>query len=117
MATYIELKQKIEELQRQADELKASERQGVIERMKEAIAVYEISAQELGLGARSRTLQGGNTNPKGNGQRIGKAKKPDAPQAAYADGSGNTWGGRGPRPKWLKDALASGASLEQFAQK
>ena len=29
--------------------------------------------------------------------------------------SGNTWGGRGPRPQWLRDALANGKSLQDFA--
>jgi hypothetical protein len=29
----------------------------------------------------------------------------------YADGAGNTWSGRGRKPKWLKDALATGKSL------
>lgn len=32
----------------------------------------------------------------------------------YADGAGNTWIGRGPRPKWLNDALASGNKLTDF---
>lgn len=38
-----------------------------------------------------------------------KAKTIGVPK--YADQAGNTWGGRGPRPKWLKDALASGNVL------
>jgi DNA-binding protein H-NS len=117
MATYIELKQKIEELQKEADGLKAKERQGVIDRMKEAIAVYEITAQELGLGARGSASRGQSTAKKGPGRRVKASKKSPQPRAAYADEKGNTWGGRGPRPKWLKDALANGRSLEQFAQK
>jgi len=115
MATYIELKQKIEQLQKEADALKANERQGVIDRMKEAIAVYEITAQELGLAAQ-RSSRGRSAAKKGP-PRAKTSKRSSKPQAAYADGNGNTWGGRGPRPKWLKDALANGESLEQFAQK
>lgn len=34
--------------------------------------------------------------------------------AKYADGHGNTWSGRGPRPKWLKAALATGKILADF---
>ena len=116
MATYIELKQKIEELQKEANAVKAKERQGVIDRMKEAIAVYEITAQELGLGARGSSAGGRSTARKGAPQ-VKASKKSAEPQAAYGDGKGNTWGGRGPRPKWLKDALANGGSLEEFAQK
>ena len=32
----------------------------------------------------------------------------------YADDSGNLWGGRGPHPKWLKEALAKGKKLADF---
>ncbi|HEY2255792.1 MAG TPA: H-NS family nucleoid-associated regulatory protein [Variovorax sp.] len=32
----------------------------------------------------------------------------------YADDAGNAWGGRGPKPKWLKAALDSGKTLQDF---
>ena len=32
----------------------------------------------------------------------------------YRDGAGNTWGGMGKRPQWLRDALTSGRRLEDF---
>lgn len=116
MATYIELKQQIEALQKEADALKEKERQGVIDRMKEAISVYDITAQELGLG-----VPGASSRARGSAKKTGPKRKASRmsgdPQPAYADEKGNTWGGRGPRPKWLKDALAGGASLEQFRQK
>ncbi|HEY8946277.1 MAG TPA: H-NS histone family protein [Polyangiaceae bacterium] len=35
--------------------------------------------------------------------------------AKYADGKGNSWSGQGRRPKWLKDALAAGNALADFA--
>jgi DNA-binding protein H-NS len=84
--------------------------------MKEAIAVYDISAQELGLGTGWRQVAG-RASSKKKPARKSKTTKQAAPRSAYADGNGNTWGGRGPRPKWLKDALAGGARLEDFAQK
>ena len=34
--------------------------------------------------------------------------------AKYADKAGNTWSGKGRRPKWLKDALAVGKQLTEF---
>jgi len=33
----------------------------------------------------------------------------------YTDGAGNSWGGRGPKPKWLKAAIESGKTLQDFA--
>jgi DNA-binding protein H-NS len=32
----------------------------------------------------------------------------------YSDNAGNTWTGRGPKPKWLKAALDAGRSLEEL---
>jgi DNA-binding protein H-NS len=33
----------------------------------------------------------------------------------YRDGKGNTWTGRGEKPKWLREALEAGRSVEEFA--
>jgi len=32
----------------------------------------------------------------------------------YRDQAGHSWTGMGPRPRWLKDALAAGSSLEEL---
>ncbi|RZL87182.1 MAG: hypothetical protein EOP82_27390 [Variovorax sp.] len=34
----------------------------------------------------------------------------------YSDGAGNSWTGRGPKPRWLKEAIESGKSLQDFAR-
>lgn len=54
-----------------------------------------------------------------NAGKRSRAPKPDAAEkvvkfrnTANAD---ETWSGRGKRPRWLHEALASGASLEEFA--
>jgi DNA-binding protein H-NS len=44
---------------------------------------------------------------------AGKSKRAPS-QLRYADDAGNSWGGRGPKPKWLKAALESGKSLQDF---
>ena len=47
-------------------------------------------------------------------------RKPAAKGAAaakYRDEAGNTWGGRGPRPAWLRTALAAGKQMSDFAVK
>ena len=113
MATYIELQKQIESLQREAETLRAKERKGVIVQMKEAIAAYGISASELGLtsgGGRKAAAPGRKTKTRG-------AAKRSTGGTAYADAKGNTWGGRGKRPNWLREALANGAKLEDFAAK
>ncbi|RYH69272.1 MAG: hypothetical protein EON54_02500 [Alcaligenaceae bacterium] len=97
--TYKQIQKQIEQLQRQAEALRNSEVQGVIDRIKVAIAHYGLTAAHLGLGA---------TPPKSAGKRPSKAS------AQFSDDSGNNWSGRGPRPRWLRDALAAGRSIDEF---
>ena len=104
--TYLQIQRQIETLQRQAEKLKASEVSGVIERIKVAIEHYGLTAGQLGLG-KAR---------KGTAKKSGAAAKRIS-SVAYADDNGNVWRGRGPRPKWLRDAIAGGKSLEEFATK
>ncbi len=46
-----------------------------------------------------------------------KAVKKTAVSPKYADGTGNSWTGMGPTPKWLKAALAGGKAREDFLVK
>jgi DNA-binding protein H-NS len=50
------------------------------------------------------------------------SKKPSKPNgstkpvaAKYKDDQGNSWSGRGLKPKWLTAALANGKTLQDFA--
>lgn len=101
--TYAQIKKQIDALQREADELRVREVSGVVARIKEAIAHYGLTQEQLGYGAAP------------GGQKAKGRKAPAASGAAYSDGLGNTWGGRGPRPQWLKAALSEGRALEEFA--
>jgi DNA-binding protein H-NS len=96
--SYADMKAEIARLQKEADAMKQEEKLGVIGRIKEAIAVYGFSRQDLFDGRQAKA-----SSPKPSGQ------------ARFADGKGNTWGGRGPRPQWLRDALGAGKSLEDFS--
>ena len=109
--TYVQIQKQIEELTREAEKLKRQELQGVIGRIKEAIATYDLTASDLGLSGRGRKASA-----------TGKATKTSSPttkwakrSAKFRDATGNSWGGRGPRPQWLRDALAAGKKLEDFA--
>lgn len=101
--SYMQLQKQIETLQRQADKLRKQEIDGVVSRIKEAITHYEISAEQLGFGTAKGSI-------KATGARAAAARS-----AKYSDGNGNAWAGRGPRPRWLRDALSAGKSLEEFA--
>jgi DNA-binding protein H-NS len=109
--TYKQIQKQIEQLQRRAEALRNAEVKGVIDRIKVAIAHYGLTAAHLGLGS------GPSARPaakRATGARGAKAKGRRGAQAQFGDGNGNVWSGRGPRPHWLRDALAAGGSLDQF---
>jgi DNA-binding protein H-NS len=113
--TYAQIQNQIEELQRQAEAMRKKEVEGVIARIKEAISVYGLSAADLGLSGKG----GAAAKPAGRAVKKRKAGTPARKRVGravkYSDGNGNTWVGRGPRPQWVKDALAAGKQLSDFA--
>jgi DNA-binding protein H-NS len=103
MATksYTQLMSQIKSLEAQAEALRSKEKGEVIVRIRSAIDAYQLSPQDL-FGGKA----------KGAGKKV--TRKRGKATAKYSDGSGNVWGGRGPRPRWLREALASGKQLSDF---
>jgi DNA-binding protein H-NS len=91
MATYKEIQAKIEDLQRQAAAQRQSEMSAAIQRIKEMMQEYGISANDLHTSSKK-----------------GYAKKSGTVQFRNAE-TGDTWSGRGRMPNWL-----SGKDKEQF---
>lgn len=110
--TYSQLMKQIDNLRREADEIKRKEIEGVIGRIKEAIKVYGLTASDLGLSGTRAPRAVKVAKKRG---RKAAAKAPAV--AKFRDEAGNTWGGRGPRPAWLRTALAAGKQLADFAVK
>ena len=106
------LLKQIAQLQKQADALRSREKTEVVDRIKEAIAHYGITADELFGGAPARATR------KRAVKAESKARKPAAKKpggvAKYTDGAGKTWSGVGKRPNWFKDALAAGKTAEDL---
>jgi DNA-binding protein H-NS len=98
LATYAKITREIAALQAQADAIKKKEVDGVVARIKEAIAAYGLTARDLGL------------NP--SSSRATKVGRGGA--VRYSDGQGNTWSGHGRRPKWFLDAVAAGKSPQEL---
>lgn len=90
MKTYSDVKAAIDKLQARAEELRQSEKAGVISRIREAIAVYDITAAELGLAPNGSRGAGASS---GKGQ-MGVPKYRDP-------ATGKTWTGRGKPPLWI----------------
>ena len=113
--SYAQIVKQIKALEAEAEKARRTEIDGVITRIREAIQFYNLSAADLGLTAKAKA-EGTKAFPAKRKKR--KAAAPKAPAAAkYADGQGNTWVGRGKRPQWLRDALAAGKQLADFAVK
>lgn len=115
--TYAVLQAEIEKLQAQAEAVRQSELEGVIARIREAIEFYGLKPQDLGFTARGAAkavpAEGKVRRRRGAGAKRKVAAVQKAPR--FRDAQGNVWVGRGPRPKWLREALASGKTLEDFA--
>lgn len=103
--TYEQLTREIAALQRAAAEILSTEKKSVISKVNALIATYEITASELAFAQSLSSATSGSRS---------RAKAPAASGARYRDDAGNVWGGRGPRPVWLRAALAVGKTLESF---
>jgi DNA-binding protein H-NS len=114
--TYSQIVKQIESLQRKADSARKKEVSGVVKRIRDAIEFYKLTAGELGFegGPAAKVSAAKTESPKSvvraksNGAKAGRPVK-------FRDDSGNTWGGRGPRPAWLQKALAGGKTLQDFS--
>jgi DNA-binding protein H-NS len=100
MKTYTEIQAEIARLEKQASAARKGEAAGVIERIKEAIAEYGLTAEDLGF---SR----GKAATKATAKRAAKASESEKPTtigvAKYRDpATGKTWTGRGKPPDWIK---------------
>jgi DNA-binding protein H-NS len=91
MATFKEIQNQIAELQRAAEEARAQEVQGAVEKIRTLMADYGLSMDDIA----GRKKRGGNAKV------LGKV--------AFRDDQGNTWSGRGRVPGWLQ-----GKDKEQF---
>ncbi|SDZ70769.1 DNA-binding protein H-NS [Variovorax sp. YR266] len=111
--TYLQVQQQIAQLQAQAESLRKKEAAGVLARIKEAIAVYGFTAEDLGVAGHNASTKAAGP---GGRAKISKAKtRSTASIPKYRDGNGNVWGGRGPRPAWFKAALESGKTPAELA--
>lgn len=114
--TFLQVQKQIERLQREAEQLRKKEADGVLSRIKEAIAVYGFTAADLGFGkgtgrVASVVKQGTKKT------RKGKKQPTEAAAPKFRDDQGNVWSGRGPRPSWFKAALEAGKTADDLLAK
>ena len=107
--TYEQVMRQIDSLKAEAEKLRRKEVDGVIERIRDAIKFYGITAADLGLSGAAKAAA--KRGPKA-AKRARKSK--GTAVVKYRNDSGGTWGGLGKRPQWLRDALAAGKTLDDF---
>ena len=112
--SYIQLVKQIEALKVEAEKVRKTEVSGVIKRIRDAIAHYGLTAEDLGLVGGVTAKRAGKPAFPVNKR---KAKAGAAPVVKFRNDAGMTWGGRGKRPQWLRDALAGGQQLSDFLVK
>ena len=104
METYKAVMAQIEKLKSKAEQLRQAEIKGVVDRIREAMAHYGLTAENLRLSGKAAA---GKPAAKKAAKKVGKkaaklkpATKPGAPK--YRDPvSGKTWTGRGKPPNWI----------------
>ncbi len=90
------------ELERQIIETQRNERAEAIAQVRALMSQYGLTLADIGTGPRPPPAR--------------SAPRPTAKVAPkYRDpATGQTWSGRGLQPNWLKAALASGRTLDEF---
>lgn len=117
--TLKEVLSRIEALKKAAEEFKRKERPKVIEHMRGTAQVYGITPEEVFGKPVTRTPEVAK-KVKQIKKSIPRVEKLLATNGAplkhavkYTDGD-NHWTGFGPRPKWMREALAAGKTLDEL---
>jgi DNA-binding protein H-NS len=112
-----QINKQIARLQQEADALKAKEVPSVVQRIKEAINHYGLTVEHLfdSKAPKATPAKAAKVKAAKPARKAG-AKRPPVP-VKFRDDVGNTWTGRGNRPRWLVAALSSGKKIDDFAVK
>lgn len=100
MANLQELMAQREALDKQIEETRLRDRSAAINKVKALMAEYGLSVADLNGRAK------GVPKPAKGGSKVAPKYRNKA--------TGETWSGRGLKPKWLAAALKGGAKLEDF---
>ena len=111
--SYAQILKQMKSLEVEAEKIRRKEVEGVIGRIREAITVYGLTAEDLGFTAKAKPGRKPAAAAKKPGRKPGKVAR----AIKYRNEAGDGWVGRGKRPQWLRDALAAGKTLQDFAVK
>ncbi|MCU1533469.1 MAG: nucleoid protein [Arthrobacter sp.] len=111
MNELVKLRQQIADLEKQAAQLQKQNRSAVLAQLREQMAAYGITAEELSRPAPKARPKA----PPVKAASPAKGKKPAVSSPAkYRGPEGQQWTGKGTAPKWLNDLVAGGKTREDF---
>lgn len=109
----VKLNQQIAELQKKSEELKKKNRPVVVAELRERMAAYGITAQELTRPVpKARMLKEDFATP--IKAVKGKIKSSPLPAKFRSPDGKNEWSGRGMAPKWMNTLIEQGHSRDEF---
>jgi len=105
-------KRSLADLEKQIAALTAEAEALRIENYANAVREVQATIDQYGIPAADLTFKAV-VSPVAKPRAAGSGKGVKAP-IKYRDANGNTWSGRGLKPRWLRDAIESGQTLESF---
>ena len=115
MSNLMDIQGKIEQLQKQASEIRSKDFDRTVQEMRATMQAFGITARDLQATGKGR---GGKRTAKVATKRAtagSKKKTGIAVAAKYRGPNGETWSGRGLSPRWLTALVATGKTKEDFA--
>ncbi|OLP04519.1 H-NS family nucleoid-associated regulatory protein [Rhodoferax antarcticus] len=100
LQTLNEIELQIEALKERANQIRATELASVISDVNQKIAAYALRPGDLKF--------------KSDAIRIESNKVGKKAEVKYRDSEGQTWSGRGLKPRWLTAAIEGGKVVEDF---
>ncbi|ANN77295.1 H-NS family nucleoid-associated regulatory protein [Bordetella flabilis] len=105
------IEKEIDKLRKKAEALQLKRRKPVVASIIRSMREYQITPEEI------VAAYGKPATRRGPGRKATVAaapsKRPVAPKYRHPE-TGETWSGRGKRPRWLTAAEAAGATLDSF---
>ncbi len=105
MSEYIAIRKQIAELEKKASALFENAKQEAISKVNELIQEYSLTPNDIQFPTYD--------NPKRKSKKLEKTTR--SPVAIkYKSKNNESWTGRGKQPKWVRDAIESGISLDSL---
>ena len=113
MSNLVNIQSQIEKLQKQASEIKAREFHTTVADIREKMQAFGITVKDLQKASVSKKVA---VQLPAKKRASASAKKATgAPVAAkYRGPEGQTWSGRGLKPRWMAALIAQGHTKEEF---